>query len=191
MSEWRSFKALFNTPKSDIIVLLVTFLLTVIVDLTVGIEVGIVLAILLFMRRMVQVSAVTVLNDDILSEKQDEEKELENLSLPKGVEVYEVNGPFFFGAAEKFKEAMLQMGSRPKVRIIRLRHVPAVDSTGIRLFWQVIQDSSKHGTRLILSGMNMSVESMLRKAGVLDKLGEENICPDIKAALTQAAALLK
>lgn len=132
MSEWRTFKALLKNPKSDVTVLLITFFLTIIFDLTIAIEVGLVIACILFMRRVMETTEISVIKDEI-----DPNDELdiavckEHLIIPAGVEVYEINGPYFFGIATKFEETMAQLGDRPKVRIIRMRKVPFIDSTGI------------------------------------------------------------
>src|SRR5574344_1244449 len=132
MSGWRTFKALLKNPKSDVTVLFITFLLTVIFDLTVAIEVGLVIACVLFMRRVMETTEISVIKDEI-DPNNDTDATLneESLTIPKGVEVYEINGPYFFGIATRFEETMAQLGDRPKVRIIRMRKVPFIDSTGI------------------------------------------------------------
>lgn len=132
MSGWRTFKALLKNPKSDVTVLLITFFLTVIFDLTIAIEVGLVIACVLFMHRVMETTEISVIKDEInLNEESNSKEDEENLSIPKGVEVYEINGPYFFGIATKFEEIMSRLGDRPKVRIIRMRKVPFIDSTGI------------------------------------------------------------
>ena len=132
MCGWRSFVALMKNPKSDVTVLLITFFLTIIFDLTVAIEVGLIIACLLFMKRMSETTDVKVIMDEINEESDIVKGNLEHLTIPQGVEVYEINGPYFFGAGNKFEEIMATFGDRPKVRIIRMRKVPFVDSTGIR-----------------------------------------------------------
>lgn len=132
MSGWRTFKALLKNPKSDVTVLLITFFLTVIFDLTIAIEVGLVIACVLFMHRVMETTEISVIKDEInLNEESNSKEDEENLSIPKGVEVYEINGPYFFGIATKFEEIMSRLGDRPEVRIIRMRKVPFIDSTGI------------------------------------------------------------
>ena len=132
MSGWRTFKALLKNPKSDVTVLLITFFLTVIFDLTIAIEVGLVIACVLFMHRVMETTEISVIKDEInLNEESNSKEDEENLFIPKGVEVYEINGPYFFGIATKFEEIMSRLGDRPKVRIIRMRKVPFIDSTGI------------------------------------------------------------
>ena len=128
MSGWRTFKALLKNPKSDVTVLLITFFLTVIFDLTIAIEVGLVIACVLFMHRVMETTEISVIKDEInLNEESNSKEDEENLSIPKGVEVYEINGPYFFGIATKFEEIMSRLGDRPKVRIIRMRKVPFID----------------------------------------------------------------
>ena len=132
MSGWRTFVQLMKNPKSDITVLLITFLLTVIFDLTVAIEVGLLIACLLFMRRMAETTQIKVIAGEIdPNEETDAEVHEEHLIIPNGVEVYEINGPYFFGIANKFEELMANMHDHPKVRVIRMRRVPFIDSTGI------------------------------------------------------------
>ncbi|MDE7069954.1 MAG: sulfate permease [Alistipes sp.] len=187
MSEWRTFRALMKNPASDIAVLVITFLLTVIIDLTVAIEVGLVIACLLFMKRVTETTDISVIKDEIdPSKESDLESHEEHLAIPKGVEVYEINGPYFFGIANKFEEQMVQIADRPRVRIIRMRRVPFIDSTGIHNLTNLCRMSQKEDTRIILSGVNPQVHNALRKAGFYTLLGEENICPNINAALRRA-----
>ena len=187
MSGWRVFKALLKNPKSDVTVLLITFFLTVIFDLTVAIEVGLVIACVLFMKRVMETTKISVITDEI-----DPNKELdialheEHLMVPKGVEVYEINGPYFFGVATKFEDMMARMGDRPKVRIIRMRKVPFIDSTGIHNLTTLCQMSQKEKITVILSGVNEKVHEVLAKSGFYELLGEENICPNINVALERA-----
>ena len=187
MSGWRVFKALLKNPKSDVTVLLITFFLTVIFDLTVAIEVGLVIACVLFMKRVMETTKISVITDEI-----DPNKELdialheEHLMVPKGVEVYEINGPYFFGVATKFEDMMARMGDRPKVRVIRMRKVPFIDSTGIHNLTTLCQMSQKEKITVILSGVNEKVHEVLAKSGFYELLGEENICPNINVALERA-----
>ena len=192
MSGWRSFTALMRNPKSDITVLLLTFFLTIIFDLTVAIEVGIVCACLLFMRRMSETTDVKAVYDEIdLNEDTDMERgNLEHLSIPKGVEVYEINGPYFFGAGNKFEDLMGHYGNRPKVRIIRMRKVPFIDSTGMHNLENMCLMSQKEGITVVLSGVNEKVEAVLRRNNFHKLLGEENICNHIDLALARANELV-
>ena len=193
MSGWRSFASIMKNPKSDVIVLLVTFLLTVIFDLTIAIEVGLICACLLFMRRMAESTDVKVISDEIDPEEEQSDFQmgnLEHLTIPEGVEVYEINGPYFFGAGNKFEDLMSTMGhKRPKVRIIRMRKVPFVDSTGIHNLTNLCLMSQKEGIQVVLSGVNPKVQAVLHKAGFDQMLGEENICSHINLALARASEL--
>lgn len=193
MCGWRSFAAQLHNPKSDVAVLLVTFFLTVIFDLTIAIEVGIVLACLLFMRRMAESSDVKVISEEIDPDNESDMKHLstdEHLIIPEGVEVYEINGPYFFGAGNKFEELMGQFGDRPKVRIIRMRKVPFVDSTGIHNLTNLCTMSQKEDIKIILSGVNEKVHGTLAKSGFYELLGEDNICSNINEALAKASEVV-
>ena len=192
MSGWRSFKALMRNPKSDVTVLVVTFLLTIIFDLTVAIEVGIICACLLFMRRMSETTDVQVIYDEIdLNEDADMQAgNLEHLTIPKGVEVYEINGPYFFGAGNRFEDIMGRYGQRPKVRIIRMRKVPFIDSTGLHNLENLCLMSQKEGITIVLSGVVPKVEAVLKRNGFNELLGEENICNHIDLALARAREIV-
>ena len=194
MSGWRSFTSILKNPKSDVIVLWVTFLLTVIFDLTIAIEVALICACLLFMRRMAETTDVKVISDEINPEEEESDFQLgnlEHLTIPKGVEVYEINGPYFFGAGNKFEEIMGALRhQRPKVRIIRMRKVPFVDSTGIHNLTNLCLMSQAEGIQVVLSGVNPTVQAVLHKAGFDTMLGEENICSHINLALERAKQLV-
>ncbi len=192
MSEWRTFRALLRNPKSDITVLLITFFLTVIFDLTVAIEVGLVIACLLFMRRVAETTEISVITDEINpNEELDIAVNEESLIVPKGVEVYEINGPYFFGIANKFEEQMVQLGDRPKVRIIRMRKVPFIDSTGIHNLTNLCKMSKKERVTIVLSGVNEKVHHVLEKSGFYELLGEENICENINVAIDRANQIMQ
>ena len=188
MSGWRTFRELMKNPKSDITVLIITFLLTVIFDLTIAIEVGLVIACLLFMRRMAETTQVKLIADEIdpAEEIDVQLHEEEHLIIPRGVEVYEINGPYFFGIANKFEDLMAGMANHPKVRIIRMRRVPFIDSTGIHNLQTLCAMSRREGTEIVLSGVQEKVYEVLDHAGLCDELGKENICPNINAALERA-----
>lgn len=191
MSEWRTFKALLKNPKSDVTVLLITFFLTIIFDLTIAIEVGLVIACILFMRRVMETTEISVIKDEI-----DPNDELdiavceEHLIIPAGVEVYEINGPYFFGIATKFEETMAQLSDRPKVRIIRMRKVPFIDSTGIHNLTSLCKMSQKEKITIVLSGVNEKVHKTLEKSGFYELLGKQNICPNINVALDRAKEII-
>ena len=191
MSEWRSFRAILRNPKSDIIVLLVTFFLTVIFDLTVAIEVGVLIACLLCMKRMAETTNVSVLSDEIdPTADTDIQGNLEHLIIPEGVKVYEINGPYFFGIGNKFEEMMGDMGGRAKVRIIRMRKVPFIDSTGVHNLSNMCRMCAQMGVKVVLSGVNPTVMKVLENAGLDDVVGKENICSHISLALKRAEEIL-
>jgi SulP family sulfate permease len=188
MSEWRTFRTELAAPKSDVTVLLATFLLTVLIDLTVAIQVGMVLAAFLFMRRMAEVTNVTALTGD-LSDAEGEVA-LRGGQVPKGVEVYEIDGPFFFGAAEKFRETMGAVETRPKVLVIVMEKVPAIDSTGLRALRGVVRGAKKDGTRVILSGVHAQPMIALGRSELLDEIGDANLCGTLTEALERARAVM-
>ena len=192
MSGWRSFMAMLRNPKSDITVLLLTFFLTIIFDLTVAIEFGLICACLLFMRRMAETTDVHAVLDEIdLNEDADMERgNLENLTIPEGVEVYEINGPYFFGAGNRFEDIMARYGRRPKVRIIRMRKVPFIDSTGLHNLENMCLMSQKEGITVVLSGVNPKVEGVLKRNHFERIVGEQNICNHIDLALARANELV-
>lgn len=189
MSEWRQFLQLLKMPKSDVAVLLITFFLTVFMDLTVAIEVGLILAVVLFMRRIMETSSVSVVEEELKPEEYTESEE--RLSIPDKVAVYEVNGPFFFGVANKFEEQMDMLGEKPIVRIIRMRKVPFIDSTGVRNLQNLCKLAKREGIVTVLSGVNPTVHGVLERSGFNDLLGQENICPHIYAALERASVILE
>lgn len=187
MSGWRTFMALLRNPKSDVVVLLITFFLTVIFDLTIAIEVGLLIACVLFMKRVMETTEISVIRDEIdPNQESDLEVHEEHITLPKGVEVYEINGPYFFGIATKFEEIMSQLGDRPKIRIIRMRKVPFIDSTGIHNLANLCEMSQKENIHIILSGVNPKVHQVLEKSGFYELLGEDNICSNINEAVAKA-----
>ncbi len=190
MGEWRSFAALVRGPKSDMVVLLATFFLTVIVDLSIAIQVGMVLAAFLFMRRMSIVSQVRIMRADEESRAHEQPDTFNPRAIPKDVEVYEIDGPFFFGAAEKFRNAMLLIERRPHVRIIRMRNVGAIDATGLRLLEDLVSDSDHHEGHFILCGLRAQPERALRKSGLYARIGEANIVATLDEAIARAEQLI-
>ena len=187
MSEWRTFKSLMKNSRSDVAVLLTTFLLTVIFDLTIAIEIGLLLALVLFMKRMSEVTHITVAKDQLdLSNEGEIYHEEEKLIVPQGVEVYEIDGPFFFGVASKFDDIMHNMGDKPKIRIIRMRKVPFMDSTGLHNLENLFRLSQAEHIHMILSGVNEHVRRVLVKSGFDKKIGTENICSNINEAVAKA-----
>ncbi len=189
MSEWRSVRSLMHNPKSDVVVLIVTMVLTVVFDLTIAIEVGLILAIVLFMRRVMESAQIKVVRDQ-MEVHHDGERHDEELIIPKGVEVYEIEGPFFFGMANKFDEIMRRVGSSSKIRVVRMRKVSFIDSTGIHNLDIFIRSSHKEGRIVILSGVNEEVRKALENAGTCDLIGNENVCDRIDKALMRAQEVL-
>ena len=193
MSEWRGFLGELHSPRSDVAVLITTFLLTVLVDLTVAIEVGMVLAAFLFMRRMSAVSNVSLVTHDLTEDYEAVESDnamLDRRSIPSGVEVFEISGPFFFGAAQAFKDTLGHVSTKPKVLIIRMRHVPAIDSTGMRSLRDVVHRSRKDGTVVLLTEVHSQPLDALRGTPTMDEIGTDNICPSLDFALARAHDLL-
>ena len=187
MSGWRTFRELLRNPKSDVAVLLITFFLTVIFDLTVAIEFGLVLACLLFIKRVMETTEVNLFKDEIVPTDADGTViSEEHLHIPDHTEVYEINGPYFFGIANRFEEVVLQTKEQPKVRIIRMRKVPFIDSTGIHNLTNLCEMSHREGVHIILSGVNPKVHEALKKSGFYELLGKKNICDNIHTALEVA-----
>jgi SulP family sulfate permease len=192
MAEWRVFKNELSAPKSDAIVMVSTFLLTVLVDLTTGIAVGMVLAAFLFMKRMAEVTNVTVVSRDFqdATESGDASGAIYRRRVPPGVEVYEINGPFFFGAAEKFKDTLAEVSKKPKVLIIRMRNVPAIDSTAIHALRDLIRRTRKDRTVVLLSDVRAQPLIALDRSGLLDEIGDDCMLGNIDEALAAARAHL-
>lgn len=192
MSGWRTVRGLLKNPKSDVIVLCVTFFLTVVFDLTIAIEVGLILACALFMKRIMETTEISVIKDEIdLGDASDMALGEEHLVIPEGCAVYEINGPYFFGIANKFDDLMANIGhKKPKVRIIRMRKVPFIDSTGIHNLANLIEMNHEEGIHVILSGVTPKVHSQLEKAGFYDLMDSDHICPHIDIALQKARKFL-
>ena len=193
MSEWRSFRSLAKQSRGTFAVLLTTFALTVIFDLTIAIEVGLLLAVFLFLKRMTESTHVSVttgkvdISKDIESHSGNLQDEV--LHLPKGIEVYEIDGPFFFGVANKFDDLMRGIGERANIRIIRMRKVPFIDATGLNNLQNLCKNSRKEKIQVILSGVNDTVRASIEKSKVPDIIGKENICSNIHLAVERALVL--
>ena len=184
MSEVGHFVRLLKSPRSDVMVLLTTFFLTVLVDLTVAVEVGIVLAALLFIRRMADVGGVSEITAGFHEDPDGEEGWKERVqNLPAGVVVYEVQGAFFFGAADRFRRIIQSKERATRVMILRMRHVPAIDATGMNVLLKLHTQCRKKNTQLIFSGVTDQPLGVFQKTGFLDEVGEENVCDSIDAAL--------
>lgn len=193
MSQWRGFKAELSAPKSDVLVLLTTFLLTVLVDLTVAVEVGMVLAAFLFMKRMAEVTNVSLLTRELEDGPDRDLRGADTVAVrevPPGVDVYEIDGPFFFGAAESFKTALGSVARKPKVLIIRMRRVPAIDSTGLAALREVVHRSRKEGTLVILAEVHSQPVVALTNSAFYAELGEKNVTGNLDDALDRARMYL-
>lgn len=187
MSGWRTVVGIFHNPKSDISVLIVTFLLTVVFDLTIAIEIGLLLAVVLFLRRVMENTDIRVYGDKLDAAENTDLSTHEELQLAPGVQVYEIDGPFFFGVATKFDELMrTSMSAIPKVRIIRMRKVPFIDSTGLHNLEILINSSQKEGIHVVLSGVRPEVREVLHKSDVDDLIGADHICNHISSAVKLA-----
>lgn len=192
MSGWRTIRGILKAPKSDISVLLVTFLLTVIFDLTIAIEIGLLLAVLLFLRRVMENTQVKVYSEQLdVAEGTDlDSSHHEMLDVAPGVQVYEIDGPFFFGVATKFDEMMRNASSTPLVRIIRMRKVSFIDSTGLHNLELLIDSSHKEGIHVVMSGVNESVRTVLVNTGISRMIGNDHICDHISKAVIMANSLV-
>lgn len=190
MSEWRLFKRLFRSPKEDIGVLVTTFSLTVLVDLVVALEVGVVLAALLFMRRMASLSQTSQVTDSFRNEGA-ERGPLAPHQIPDGVEVFEIFGTLFFGAANKFRDALDRAEKPPRVLILRMREVHAIDATGLRALEELIAKNARYGTRLLISGLQPDPHRVLERAGLVDHVGRENLHDDITSAVAHAVRIVE
>lgn len=187
MSGWRTIRSIFSNPKSDITVLAVTFFLTVIFDLTIAIEIGLILAVILFLRRVMENTEIKAYSGQLEVDEDTELSRHEVLDIHPGVEVYEINGPFFFGVATKFDELMrTTIGEKPKVRIIRMRKVPFIDSTAIHNLETLITSSRQEGIHVVLSGVKENVRESLLHAGIDHIIGADHICPHISVAVEMA-----
>jgi SulP family sulfate permease len=188
MAEWQVFRSEFSAPRSDAAVMLVTFLLTALVDLTTGIGVGMVLASFLFIKRMAEVTNVTLVSHDFhdTMPSPDHSGAIYRRKVPRGVEVYEINGPFFFGAAEKFKDTLSQVSKKPKVLILRMRNVPAIDSTAMHALRDLVRRTRRDGTRVLLSDVQAQPLLALERSDLLEEIGRDNVCEDVDRALARA-----
>ncbi|HTY40563.1 MAG TPA: SulP family inorganic anion transporter [Thermoanaerobaculia bacterium] len=190
MSEWRAFAHLFKTPKSDVAVLLTTFLLTVLIDLTVAVQVGVVLAAFLFIKRMADVTNVSAVTRELVDAPDGTmDGDADGVSrrrIPEGVEVYEVNGPFFFGAADKLKDVLNFVAKKPRVFVLRMRNVPAMDASGLRVLDDLHRSLTHHGIRFVIAGIQAQPLAALERAGRIDAYGRDNIVANLDEALAAA-----
>ena len=193
MSGWRTFVSLAKAPKSDFSVLIATFILTVVFDLTIAIEIGLLMALVLFLRRTNETTEIRVFKHEI-DPKAESDAVIESekkLKIPEGVAVYEIDGPYFFGIANKFEEVMMAVGDKPKVRIIRMRKVAFIDSTGLHNLATLCRRSDRENVKIVLSGVNKQVRHTLHRAGFEKIVGEKYICSNINEALRVAAEIVQ
>lgn len=190
MSGWRSFIAIFKGPKSDAIVLVVTFVLTVVVDLTIAITIGLLCATILLMRKLIKSTEILHHDKEFDPASGAERLKTEKITLPKGVDVYEISGPFFFGIANRFDDLLREIKDKPKCRIIRMRMVPFLDSTAIHNIEVMVDFHKQNGINLILSGVRSNVRRILDDTGITEKIGAENICKNIFEAVEQSKNML-
>jgi SulP family sulfate permease len=194
LSEWRVFLHELHAPKSDALVMVTTFLLTLLVDLTVGIGVGMVLAAFLFMKRMAEVTNISIVRREFEEGGEpagDDQGAIYRRQIPAGVEVYEINGPFFFGAAEKFKQTLGEVSRRPRILVIRMRNVPAIDSTAMHALKDLVRSTRKQGTEVLLSDVHSQPLIALGRSGLLDEIGEDNLFGNVDEALETARQRLQ
>ena len=191
MSERKSFAMILRSPKSDVAVLLATFLLTIFVDLTVAIQVGLFLALLLFMRRMALVTNIGIITSELNDEDEpDDPNAVSTRKVPAKTDVFEINGPFFFGASYKFMEAMNDIGVKSKVRIIRMRNVLALDATGLHTLTEAHKTFKKKGIALIIADLHTQPLFAMERSGLLQEIGENNVFGNIDDALNRAREIL-
>ena len=192
MSGWRSVVNIAKGPKGDLIIMCVTFLLTVVISLTVAIEIGLLISMVVFMKRMVESTRITVAKDVLAPDAENTPTHLrdERLQIPRGVEVYEIEGPYFFGIANRFEETMRNLGDNPEVRILRLRQVPFMDSTAVNNLRILQTGLKKHNITLVLSGVQPPVMNTLKSTGLLELIGSNNVKSNIHEALERAEELM-
>lgn len=190
MSEWEEFRDLLRGTKSDSVVLLATFLLTVLIDLTVAIQVGVLMATFLFMQRMANATEVTQVTDTLRDPDEAESRDISKLQVPSGVEVFEIYGSLFFGAIERFKDAMRSVEKRPRVLILRMRHVPTVDASGLHSLNELLEATHRRNITLMISAVRPRVRELMDQTGFTKALGPENFCDDIFEALDRARQII-
>lgn len=183
MSEWREFAHLFNSPRGDIAVLLITFLLTVFIELTVAIQVGVLLAGFLFLQKMSNETHVDLITENLKETDESEIRDISNLNIPNGVEVFEIYGSLFFGAVSQFKDSIRIVADKPKVLILRMRNVLTIDASGIHILEELIRETKENGCVLIFSAVAPNVFKVMKKSGFIESVGKENFAKDIYKAL--------
>ena len=191
MSEWREFVHLLKSPRGDVAVLLATFLLTVFVELTVAIQVGVLLAAFLFLQKMSDETQVNVITDDLQDDEEVRTRDMSGIEIPEGVEVFEIYGSLFFGAITQFKESMRIVVRKPKVLILRMRHVPTIDASGIHILEELVREADRDKYLIVFSAVSRNVYRSIRKSGLVETVGRKNFAADIFAALDIAKAYLE
>jgi SulP family sulfate permease len=192
MGEWHHFFAMMKSNRMDVIVLLTTFFLTVFFDLILAIQIGMILASFIFMKRMSEVTSIDKSTDLLLSHEADDRLFEEELpAIPRGVVLYEINGPLFFGASQKFQEVLTDLGPQPKVLVLRMRHVPFIDATAVNRLREMCTLLLSKGTTIIISGANRNVKQELLQAGLYELIGKHNIHNNIREALQFAETVLQ
>ena len=187
MSEWREFQHLLKSPRGDIAVLLATFLLTVFIELTVAIQVGILLAAFLFLQKMSAEAHVDIITDTLSEDDEFRGRDMSQIDVPKGVEVFEVYGSLFFGAVSQFKESIRVVANKPKVIILRMRQVPTIDASGIHILEELVNEMHSRDAIVVFSAVSRSVYRVMRSSGFVDLVDRNNFAPDIFASLEIAS----
>lgn len=183
MSEWREFVHLLKSPRADVAVLLATFLLTILIDLTTAIQVGILLAAFFFLQKMSTETHVSLIAENLADDEEFRSRDMTDVEIPKGVEVFELYGSLFFGAVRQFKESIRVVSKKPKALILRMRQVPTIDASGIRVLEEMADDARSGGYALIFSAVSRSVYRVMRQSGLVEKVGRENFAKDVFSAL--------
>lgn len=188
MSEWREFGHLLKSPRGDVAVLLVTFFLTVFIELTVAIQVGILLAAFLFLQKMSTETSASLITENLKDDDEFKGRDMSDISIPQGVEVFEIYGSLFFGAVRQFKESIRVVASKPKVLILRMRQVPSIDASGIHVLEELAAEAHENGQLLVFSAVSRSVYRTMRQSGLVEKIGRKNFAGDIFTGLEIAKA---
>lgn len=194
MSEWHTFIGFLRYPRSEGVILITTFSLTLVFDLSIAIQVGLLLAMVTFLRRVSESSNIEVLKSDVDFSSEQEtlfDEHLGSIKIPRGIDIYEIKGPFFFGVAHKFDEIVRETSRDVHVRILRMRRVPFIDSTGMNNLENLLKKSKGEKIKLIFSGVHPGAMNSLKQSGLLDKVGEENVFDDIVPALVRATEIIE
>jgi len=188
MSEWRSFLKILRAPRSDVAIMGVTFILTVAVNLTVALQIGVILSAMLFIRRMSEVSQVTQISREL--KMGEDEQDSRPREIPEGVEVFEVFGSLFFGAVDQFTETIRTLQKKPKVFILETRSLLSIDAAGLRALEDLLEEMTRQGTRFIVCGIHKQPLFALTQSGLIDRIGEKNLCGSLSEALRNAGAMM-